>query len=210
MPDDLPTPGPTRRSILRVLGVAGGVAVAGASLTGTAAASNPSHCPRTPGFYKNHFPEAWPKYVTGEHEGDLGVVSVGSETYEDPRDLIDILELPPRGDKTIIMANQLIAAKLNTWAAPPGSLCSAIEGLFPDGEPSLPDAWLAEHPVGSGVRHWGTVEWCGETYDVEAVKDRLEAYNEGRLCSCSDDGDADGSTTQRETATRGRRGPPGR
>ncbi|RJP71525.1 MAG: hypothetical protein C4532_07370 [Candidatus Abyssobacteria bacterium SURF_17] len=61
----------------------------------------PYVCPRSQGFWKNHA-EAWP--VTS--------LVLGSETYSQS-ELITILRTPPRGDASLILAKQLIAAKLN-------------------------------------------------------------------------------------------------
>lgn len=209
---------PTRRSVLRGLGAAGGIALGAASVSGTAAASSPTHCPKTPGYWRTHYPDGWPRYVDGDRAGELGRITVAGVTYADTddlvghgefrdlRDLVGILWAPPMGDKALIMAHHLIAAKLNRWSAPPGTTCSAIERLLPYGKTSVADAWLEQHPIGSDVRHWGTFEYGGETYDVEHVKDVLVDYNEGRLCEC-DDGDYDGSSGPAEPP---RRGPPER
>jgi hypothetical protein len=58
-------------------------------------------CPLTQGYWKNH-PDAWP--VTS--------LTLGSETYTEA-ELLAILRTPVRGDASLILAHQLIAAKLN-------------------------------------------------------------------------------------------------
>jgi hypothetical protein len=58
-------------------------------------------CPRSQGFWKNH-PEAWP--VTS--------LTLGSQTYTQA-ELLALFDTPPRGDASLILAHQLIAAKLN-------------------------------------------------------------------------------------------------
>lgn len=58
-------------------------------------------CPRTQGYWKNH-EEAWP--VTS--------LTLGSQVYSQA-ELLAILRTPPRGDASLILAHQLIAAKLN-------------------------------------------------------------------------------------------------
>ena len=60
-----------------------------------------SSCPRSQGFWKNQ-PADWPVLT----------LSLGSETY-DQAELIALLKTPPRGDASLILAKQLIAAKLN-------------------------------------------------------------------------------------------------
>ena len=58
-------------------------------------------CPKTQGFWENH-PEVWP--VTS--------LTLGGQTYSQA-ELLTILNTPPRGDASLILAHQLIAAKLN-------------------------------------------------------------------------------------------------
>ncbi|MCZ6690370.1 MAG: sialidase family protein [Planctomycetota bacterium] len=64
-------------------------------------AGPPSQCPRSHGFWKNHI-GAWP--VTS--------LVLGSQTYSQ-RELIALLRRPTKGDASLILAKQLIAAKLN-------------------------------------------------------------------------------------------------
>jgi hypothetical protein len=58
-------------------------------------------CPHSQGYWKNH-PQNWPVLT----------LYLGSETY-DQAELISLLETPTRGDASLILAKQLIAAKLN-------------------------------------------------------------------------------------------------
>ena len=58
-------------------------------------------CPHTQGFWKNH-PDQWPVYE----------LYLGCELY-DMDDLLELLDTPVRGDASLILAHQLIAAKLN-------------------------------------------------------------------------------------------------
>jgi hypothetical protein len=58
-------------------------------------------CPLTHGFWKNH-PSAWP----------LTTLILGGRAYTEAQ-LLTILATPPRGDASVILAYQLIAAKLN-------------------------------------------------------------------------------------------------
>jgi hypothetical protein len=53
------------------------------------------------GFWRNH-PGAWP--VTS--------LNLGSKTYTQP-ELLNLLGAPPQGDASLILAKQLIAAKLS-------------------------------------------------------------------------------------------------
>jgi hypothetical protein len=58
-------------------------------------------CPQGQGFWKNH-PGLWP--VTS--------LTLGSQTYTQD-ELLALFDTPPRGDASVILAHQLIAAKLN-------------------------------------------------------------------------------------------------
>ena len=69
-------------------------------LSGTATVGG-NKCPLDQGFWKNH-PDAWP--VTS--------LTLGSQTYTQAQ-LLTILTTPVRADASLILADQLIAAKLN-------------------------------------------------------------------------------------------------
>src|SRR5262249_18548998 len=58
-------------------------------------------CPLGQGFWKNH-PDSWP--VTS--------LTLGSQTYTQA-ELLALFDTPPSGDASLILAHQLIAAKLN-------------------------------------------------------------------------------------------------
>ena len=58
-------------------------------------------CPLTQGFWKNH-PDDWP--VTS--------LTLGKQTYSQ-MELLALLQSPVKGDASLILAHQLIAAKLN-------------------------------------------------------------------------------------------------
>ena len=64
------------------------------------------------GFWKN-YKGTWPG----------GLIEIGGVEYEQP-DAIDIMETPVKGDKTLTMFDQLIAAKLNARTS--ACYCSAI------------------------------------------------------------------------------------
>ena len=74
----------------------------------TSLTSNPAYaneCPLTQGFWKNH-PDDWDGAITSG-------LSIGGKTYTQMQ-LLTILETPPSGgDASLILAHQLIAAKLN-------------------------------------------------------------------------------------------------
>src|SRR5262249_24271370 len=58
-------------------------------------------CPLGQGFWKNH-PDTWP--VTS--------LTLGSQTYTQA-ELLALFDTPPKGDASLILTHQLIAAKLN-------------------------------------------------------------------------------------------------
>lgn len=109
----------------------------------------------TIGYWKNH-PEAWP--VTSFMLAGTALSQGGA---------ISILKTPTRGDKTISMAKQLIAAILNVAA---GNDDSCISNTI-----DAADLWLIEHGgVGSGQRQWD---------EGDLLHDDLDAYNNGQLCA---------------------------
>jgi len=116
----------------------------------------------TPGYWKNH-PEAWP----------VDEITIGGMTYTKSQ-AIDIMETSNPGpkDKTYDMFRHLVAAKLNVII---GCESSCIDQTIID-----TDAWMAIHPVGSGVYAnnpaWKTIE---PKYEL------LWHYNEGDLCALS-------------------------
>lgn len=118
-------------------------------------APQPSPGTATLGYWKNH-PNAWP----------LLNLTVGGVNYTQAQAL-SILKTPPRGDKTISMAQQLIPAKLNVAL---GNVSSCIDDTI-----VAADNWLALHGgIGSGQRSWDG----GDIYH-----DNLDAYNNGELCA---------------------------
>lgn len=66
----------------------------------------PSICPLSRGFWMTHYPTDWPQTVL-----DFGL-KIGNVLYSASQ-LQNTLNRPPRGDASIILAHQLIAAKLN-------------------------------------------------------------------------------------------------
>jgi hypothetical protein len=67
----------------------------------TGAVEVPATCPLSQGFWKNH-PDAWP----------VNSLTLGSQTYTEV-ELLALFDSSPSGDASLILALQLIAAKLN-------------------------------------------------------------------------------------------------
>lgn len=166
---------PTRRAVLkRGAFLAGAATIGTAGFAGTAAASCPELCPRTPGYWANH-PENWPtEKRDGECTDEVADVTLCGVTGLDLRDYL--LE-PPKGRKNIIMAKHLIAAQLNLWVS--GSTTFEDAGCRDDVIQTVEDAteWMQSHGCLDGVQR----QWDGG----EELKDTLEAFNEGRLCECT-------------------------
>ena len=93
----------------------------------------PGVCVRGQGYWKNH-PEAWP----------VTELQLGNVTYTQQQ-LLDILHEPVRGNGLLILAHQLIAAKLNIAA---GADPSCIEGTIAEADALIGD--LVIPPVGDG------------------------------------------------------------
>lgn len=113
--------------------------------------------PHTPGYWKNH-PESW----------SVGSITIGGITYT-KANAITIMNTPPKGDKTYNIFEHLVAAKLNILM---GCDPSCIDEVIDDA-----DAWMVDHPIGSGVSG-DDPAWD----DGEPLKDMLDDYNNGYLC----------------------------
>jgi hypothetical protein len=98
--------------------------------TPTPTATPSGVCPLTQGYWKNHS-QAWP----------VNSLMLGSQTYT-KAELLNILNTPSGGDASLILAKQLIAAKLNVAAgSDPTSVSSAIthaDGLLSGFSGKLP------------------------------------------------------------------------
>ena len=116
-------------------------------------------CVRGQGYWKNH-PDQWPVIQ----------LLLGNNAY-DKDQLLSILHQPVRGNGLVLLAHQLIAAKLNSAN---GADASCIEQTLADADALIGD--LLVPPVGDGYLRPG---------DVSAVADILDNYNEGALCAPS-------------------------
>lgn len=108
----------------------------------------------TIGYWKNH---DWP----------VSSIELGGVVYSEDA-ARDLLRSPVRGDMSVALAQQLIAAKLNVTI---GNDASCVAATI-----AAADAWLAEHPPGSNPKR-------GAKSEGEDLKDVLDAYNNGRLCA---------------------------
>jgi hypothetical protein len=111
------------------------------------------------GYWQNH-PQAW----------CFETISIGCQTYTQSQ-AISIMRHNSGQDKTYTIAQQLIAAKLNIGCKHSDSSCiaSAIAAA---------DAWLCQHPVGSGVGG-GSSAW----HQISATNSTIDKYNSGKSCA---------------------------
>ena len=130
-----------------------------------------SPCPLSQGFWKNH-EDAWP----------VGSLTLGAEPY-DQAQLLGLLRTPPKGDASLILAHQLIAAKLNVAnGSDPAPIAANI---------TQADAVLAAHP---GALPYGVEASTQEGRAMTAVSEILDEYNNGRLTPACVPSPEDGST----------------
>ncbi|MCB9652870.1 MAG: hypothetical protein H6729_01910 [Deltaproteobacteria bacterium] len=129
----------------------------------------PSGEPRTPGYWKNH-PASWP----------VSSLPLGDEAY-DQGCLLSLLDMPTRGDLRIKLLHHLIAAKLNIL---PNSLPYAgnVDPALIEDTIAAADDYLkssgttVECPAGTVT---GPSPRGAEKEEVEAIKDALDAFNNG-------------------------------
>jgi len=112
----------------------------------------------TQGFWKNH-PDAWP----------VNTVQLGAGTVTKAQG-IAILQTPVKGDATLILAYQLIAAELN---AALGNNHSCVDSTI-----AAANALLTTYPVGSGLNPTST---AGQM--AVSLGSTLDQYNNGLLCA---------------------------
>jgi hypothetical protein len=122
-------------------------------------------------FYWRTHPEDWP----------VDAITIGNVIYP-KTEAIQILEVPPQGDATYVLAHQLIAAKLNILN---GADDTAVAAIIVEA-----DAWLISHPLGSNPIG-------AERREGAALNSILNDYNDGevgpRRCE-HDDGEDEGET----------------
>ena len=121
----------------------------------------PGGCVRGQGYWKNH-PDQWP----------VTELQLGSVTYNQ-QELLDILREPVRGNGLLILAHQLIAAKLNIAA---GADPSCIQETIAEADALIGD--LVIPPIGNGYL---------APRDAAPLAGILGQFNEGDMCAPSCD-----------------------
>ncbi|MBI3537664.1 MAG: hypothetical protein HY070_08925, partial [Chloroflexi bacterium] len=125
------------------------------ALAPTNTPSGGTNCTYTQGFWKTH-PEAWP----------VQTISIGGVNYSKTDAINNIFNVQPNGDATYILAQQLLAAKLNVLK---GADNSAVASTMTNA-----DAFLQAHPLGSNPQ--GT-----DRDSAIAMAATLDDYNNGRI-----------------------------
>jgi hypothetical protein len=114
-----------------------------------------SSCTYTQGYWRNH-PDAWP--VTS--------LTIGTVTYQ-AGELMAILDNPAQGNGLVILAHQLIAARLNIAN---GADPSAVQQAVTDAENMIGS--LVVPPIGNG---------CLSPDETDSLTETLTEYNEGTI-----------------------------
>jgi hypothetical protein len=158
-----------------ILGIlaTGGVGVAWAQFSNTAAAllsfstgfwrtptaTSPvvsPGCTHTAGYWKNH-PDAWP----------VDELLLGAQTYTQA-ELLTLLETAPQADASLMLARQLIAAKLNVASGVDDAQATAlIDGA---------DDWLDDH---EGKLPYDSACNLPDGQQALALAQELDAFNSG-------------------------------
>jgi hypothetical protein len=170
------------------------------SATGTVMASN--FCPRSPGYWMNHWHDKLGESVNIPPAGTL-----------EKSEIQALLAAPTRGDKVNIMAKQYVATYLNLLLRPdPDNTCAnmavAVDGIGTvewEHVKNSAQNWLGQNgwdgTAHDGKRDWSpdrSVEGAPGEVDGEVVKDALDAVNNNEFdeidWDCGNDEESDGGT----------------
>ncbi|CAN98031.1 hypothetical protein predicted by Glimmer/Critica [Sorangium cellulosum So ce56] len=117
-------------------------------------------CTLTQGYWKNH-EESWP----------TSKLTIGGVEYSQA-ELLDLFETPPRGDTSLILGHQLIAALLNVGS---GASDAALGGALAEAE-----AWMADNKDADGRLPYG-IKRGDAAEDAVALSGALADFNEGGI-----------------------------
>ena len=99
----------------------------------------------------------------------METIQLGCNNYTQSQ-AIAIMRHNSAQDKTYLLAQELIAAKLNVGCR--NSDPSCVTNFI-----TAADAWLCDHPIGSGVP-------AGSVWNqIKATHAALEKYNSGKSCA---------------------------
>jgi hypothetical protein len=119
-------------------------------------------CTRTQGYWKNHASD-WSSVS----------LTLGGVTYSHAQAMA-ILQEESNGDASLILAHQLIAAKLNILVN--GAASGAVASAMADG-----DAWLAANADADGALPFGVSPSSPEGAQATATSNVLDQYNNGLI-----------------------------
>jgi hypothetical protein len=123
-------------------------------------ASEDLGCTLTQGFWKTH-PEAWP----------VASMDIGGRTYSQA-ELLTVLWWPVRGDASVNLAHQYIAARLN--AAAGASTSDSVSGAL-----TSADAWFAANADADGALPYGVASASANGATGGWLAWSLTSFNEG-------------------------------
>ncbi|WP_437607726.1 hypothetical protein WMF20_43535 [Sorangium sp. So ce834] len=130
-------------------------------------------CTLTQGYWKNHEPN-WPVWS----------LTIGGVTYSH-EELLELFRTPPRGDASLILGHQLIAALLNVAT---GASDAALDGAL-----AKADAWMAANKDADGRLPYG-VKRGSAADEAVSLSGTLASFNEGGIGpGHCDDGPSSGS-----------------
>ncbi|WP_437811203.1 hypothetical protein [Sorangium sp. So ce1078] len=115
-------------------------------------------CTLTQGYWKNH-EESWP----------VSSLTIGGVEYSQ-EELLELFRTAPKGDTSLILCHQLIAARLNVES---GASDAAVDGALADAE-----AWMAANKDADGELPYGTKRGSAADEAV-SLSGKLAAFNEG-------------------------------
>jgi hypothetical protein len=160
-----------RRTVLKTIGASSGALLVGVGFSGTAAATC---APRTIGYWKNHdFPST---ALPGSDANRLYEV-IGVE--QDQEAWQKFLAEPAKGDKAIILGQQLVATVLNFQYRNGEDEGDCAYEPLDDYDGSMDDVKdaAADWLVGSSWPEEKQTSWMVDGVDGEELKDLLDAFN---------------------------------
>ncbi|MGK3999288.1 hypothetical protein [Sorangium sp. So ce1024] len=117
-------------------------------------------CTLTQGYWKNH-EESWP----------VSSLTIGGVAYSQ-EELLDLFRTPPKGDASLILGHQLIAAMLNVAS---GASDAALDGALAEA-----DAWMAANKDADGRLPYG-VKGGSAAGEAVSLSEALADFNEGGI-----------------------------
>jgi hypothetical protein len=131
-----------------------------APVTGSGDASANGGCTYTQGYWKTH-PSAWP----------VMSLSIGGVAYSEQQ-LLDLFNTAPKGDASLILGHQLIAALLNfaSGAVPSAAVQQAINDA---------QTWMAANAGSSARLPYGVSAGSAAGQQATALTQTLDNFNSG-------------------------------